>query len=690
MSCTSCGQENDDQDQFSRSSGAALQEPVQQRGIQQWLTDRRILADIGLIASILVLVGVFSPWADRRNLTAWDAMTGLTYYWDYRLYVIWAGLAFGAALILLVGALYAIAAPKAKAPWVIVHVGGALAIIGFAAAVSDIREGGLGYGYGLFLTLVGGILGLTGILGLRDSSRAFLPKSAKQESDFSRSPDEALHEPVQERGIQRWIMDKKTLGGLALVAGTLALVGVFTPWATHHWVRHLSAWDAMTGLELSDYSPLYLVWAGLAFGAAIILLAGAVFAIAAPKAKAPWVIVHVGGALVIAAFASGLSDIRDGGVTVFSGYGYGLYLTLVGGILGLTGIWGLRGSSRIFFSKSAPQDSRLCRSSGEALEEPVQQRGIQRWLTDRRMLGRIGLMGGALAVVGVFSPWTMNPSSYHPSLSAWDAITGLTIGDNEPLSMVWAGLALHGAVFALVGALFAVAAPKVRASWFILGAGSLLAIAGFAWGLSDIMDGGVMGFYSGYGYGLFLTMVGGILGLIAFLRRGAAIRAHSQEPGIQRGVTGNRIVVGIALLAAMLTLAGIFTPWAVRRVWEDFLNVSAWNAITGQYSGGWAPLDEVWAILALHAAILLLAGAVYALVAPRARLPWGILAAGGVLTIASSLWGLFDIRSGSLLDIRGIGYGLYLTLVGGILGLIGIWKLRGLFWSHGRLEAESS
>jgi NADH:ubiquinone oxidoreductase subunit 6 (subunit J) len=102
----------------------------------------------------------------------------------------------------------------------------------------------------------------------------------------------------------------------------------------------------MTGLQVGDYSPLYLVWAGLALGAALILLAGAVSATAAPKAKAPWVIVHVGGALVIAGFAAGLSDIRDGGVTVFSGYGYGLYLTLFGGILGLTGIWGLRGSSR--------------------------------------------------------------------------------------------------------------------------------------------------------------------------------------------------------------------------------------------------------------------------------------------------------------------------------------------------------
>jgi uncharacterized BrkB/YihY/UPF0761 family membrane protein len=200
MNCTRCGQENDDQAQFCRSCGAALHEQVQQRSIQRWTTDKKILAYIGLIASILALVGVFTPWAtDHPNLSAWNAMTGLTYYHrDFRLYEVWAGLAFGAALILLVGALYAVAAPKAKAPWVMLHIGGALAIAAFAAAVSYIRVPGsiLGYGYGLFLTLVGGILGLTGVMGLRGTSSASLPKSAKRDSEFSRSSGAALQGPA--------------------------------------------------------------------------------------------------------------------------------------------------------------------------------------------------------------------------------------------------------------------------------------------------------------------------------------------------------------------------------------------------------------------------------------------------------------------------------------------------------------
>jgi len=351
MYCTKCGEENDDQAQFCRSCGAAVQEPIQQQGIQRWVTDKKILWGVGLIAGILALVGVFSPWATGRyspNITAWDAMTGLT-AWSHRIYEIWASMAFAAALLLLGGALSALAAPRSKAPWVMLHTGGALAIIGFAAAFSELRDG-FGYhncGYGLFLTLAGGILGLTGILGLKGSSVALLPESAKRDSQSSQSSADALQEPVQQRGIQRWITDRKIVGRVALVAGILALVGVFTPWSTHHGGLHpnLSAWDAMTGLVVGDNAPLYQVWAGLALGAALILLVGALYAVAAPKAKAPWIVVHVGGVLAIAGFVGGLSEIRDGGVSVFSGYGYGLYLTLAGGILGLTGIWGLRGLS---------------------------------------------------------------------------------------------------------------------------------------------------------------------------------------------------------------------------------------------------------------------------------------------------------------------------------------------------------
>jgi hypothetical protein len=329
--------------------------------------------------------------------------------------------------------------------------------------------------------------------------------------------------------------------------------------------------------------------------------------------------------------------------------------------------------------------AQFCHSCGAPLQEPVQERGIKRWVRDTKMLAYIGLIAGVLALVGVFSPWTMMPGGYHPNLSAWDAITGLRIGDNAPLAEVWAGLALHGAILALVGALFAVAVPRAKAPWAILGVGSALAIAGCAWGLSDIRDGLIWKLYSGYGYGLFLTLVGGILGLVGFVRSGAVFQTPIRVPSIQQGVTDNKIVVGIALVAAILTLVGVFSPWAS----PGYLNISAWNAITGRDFGGWAPLSHVWAILALHAATLVIVGALSALVAPKSKVPWAILGLGGVLAIASSAWGLCDIRAGNLLDITSVGYGLYLTLAGGILGLTGIWVLGGLFRSHGRLATES-
>jgi len=356
MYCTKCGEENDGQAQFCRSCGGALQEPIQRQGIQRWVTDKRILGGAGLIAGILALVGVFSPWATYfggygPNISAWDAMTGLT-IWDYRLYQIWAGLAFGAALVLLAGAVLAAVAPRAKAPWLMLHIGGALAIIGFAAAVSYVEDssGYGGYGYGLFLTLVGGLLGLTGILGLRDSSSALLPKSAKRDSQSSQSSADALQGPVQERGIQRWVTDRKVLGRVGLIAGTLTLVGVFSPWATGSGWRetlNISAWDSITmSMTVGPQIPRE-AWACLALAGATLVLVGALSALAAPRVKVPWAILGVGGVLSIAGCAWGLFSITTGTLLGYHlGPGYGLYLTLVGGVLGLAGILGLRRSSR--------------------------------------------------------------------------------------------------------------------------------------------------------------------------------------------------------------------------------------------------------------------------------------------------------------------------------------------------------
>ena len=132
----------------------------------------------------------------------------------------------------------------------------------------------------------------------------------------------------------------------------------------------------------------------------------------------------------------------------------------------------------------------------------------------KRTLAVIGLIGGILALVGIFTPW---------------ATGGVLVGEWIPMSASgwdigsYSTVALVGACVALLGALSALAAPRVKALWAILAIGGILAIAGAAYGFFDIDTGpgwtsiGHLPACSSYGYGLSLTLVGGILALIGAL-----------------------------------------------------------------------------------------------------------------------------------------------------------------------------
>jgi hypothetical protein len=128
----------------------------------------------------------------------------------------------------------------------------------------------------------------------------------------------------------------------------------------------------------------------------------------------------------------------------------------------------------------------------------------------KTILGLIGLYGGMFALIGIFYPWaTASGWGMSVSASAWDGIRDSAVS--------YFTLALVGACVALVGALSALAAPRVKALWAILAIGGILAIAGAAYGFFDIDTGTEGGFLYGYGYGLYLTLVGGILALIGSL-----------------------------------------------------------------------------------------------------------------------------------------------------------------------------
>ena len=176
--CMKCGQETTNQDPLCQRCGSLLEQPSQALRIPRTFVGKRILGVIGLVGGILVLVGVFGPWLTMSgpgfsaHVSAWDSITQATRAGAAVDLKGWAILALVGALCLVAGALSAVAAPHIKALWGIVLTAGLVAVGGVVWAYADtdtttVMGISIGYGYGAYLTLVGGILGLTGALGLR-------------------------------------------------------------------------------------------------------------------------------------------------------------------------------------------------------------------------------------------------------------------------------------------------------------------------------------------------------------------------------------------------------------------------------------------------------------------------------------------------------------------------------------------
>ena len=131
-----------------------------------------------------------------------------------------------------------------------------------------------------------------------------------------------------------------------------------------------------------------------------------------------------------------------------------------------------------------------------------------------RLLGSIGLIGGILALAGIFMTWVIVKAwgVWDPySLSAWDYVTNAKLGGVIAVGReTWASIAFGGAILTIVGALSARAKPRIKILWGILALGGLLAIIGAVWGFSDIETDE----YVSYGAGIYLTLIGGIFGLI--------------------------------------------------------------------------------------------------------------------------------------------------------------------------------
>ena len=112
----------------------------------------------------------------------------------------------------------------------------------------------------------------------------------------------------------------------------------------------VSGWDLVTGGgDIDEGAKLYAI---LAFAGSIVVLLGAVWALAHSGKSSAWAIATVGGVLAIVGSVWGWSDLSDfvaaGANTPGASfdYGVGLYLALVGGIAGfLAGLYGFARSS---------------------------------------------------------------------------------------------------------------------------------------------------------------------------------------------------------------------------------------------------------------------------------------------------------------------------------------------------------
>ena len=105
----------------------------------------------------------------------------------------------------------------------------------------------------------------------------------------------------------------------------------------------------------------------------------------------------------------------------------------------------------------------------------------------------IGLIGGIIAVVGVFLPWA---SSLGYSVSGWDGRSGT--------SQVY--VILIGGVLAAIGAVVTLAG--VKKINYLVPIGGIIAVIGWAWAVERA------GTLSGWAYGFYVCFVGGILALI--------------------------------------------------------------------------------------------------------------------------------------------------------------------------------
>lgn len=153
---------------------------------------------------------------------------------------------------------------------------------------------------------------------------------------------------------------------------------------------------------------------------------------------------------------------------------------------------------------------------------------------------------------------------------------------------------------------------------------------------------------------------------------GAYIEKAAQAIPFPEMLVEKRILIFAALVGAILTLIGLFTPWISVDGWGFSLSASAWDSVITAGVLGEEVGREVWAILALVGTVIIVASSLTALAFPKTKMLLRIVVIGGILAIVSAFWALSGIDTGTAYGFSvSYGAGLYLTSVGGLLGLVG-------------------
>jgi len=142
----------------------------------------------------------------------------------------------------------------------------------------------------------------------------------------------------------------------------------------------------------------------------------------------------------------------------------------------------------------------------------------------------------------------------------------------------------------------------------------------------------------------------------------------------------------ILLICSVLTLVGVFLPWInISMSYEGFyvsISVSGWDLVSELSFMDWMMAGSIDPYLVVGGAIAMVVGTLGAIIVSRTsddpggalKVFGGAIIIGAIVAIIGAVWFMIDMTGDSLLSMMGInvgiGYGLFISLIAAIGGII--------------------